>query len=116
MRCLAFLILFVILSFVAGAGGVICHTAVAAGFFWLAVARGTGVGWGLSFPWVTLPFPFLTVSRVARLARTVGVAVWVSGPIATATFPFSCVPSSAFFLKAVLHCHSVVAQIFLVVM
>jgi hypothetical protein len=32
------------LSFVAGAGGVIGHTAVAAGFFWLAVARGTGVG------------------------------------------------------------------------
>ena len=55
----------------------------------------------------------MTVFRVARLA--VRVAVWVSGPVATATFPFSCVPSSAFFLKVVLHCHSVVAQIFLVV-
>jgi hypothetical protein len=67
MGCFVLLILFVILSFVAGASGVIGHTAVAAGFFWLAVARGTGVGWGLSFPWVTLPFPFLTVFRVARL-------------------------------------------------
>ena len=47
--------------------------------------------------------------------RTVRVAVWVSGPIATATFPFSCIPSSAFFLKVVLYCHRVVAQIFLVV-
>ncbi len=94
----------------------VSHAAVAAGFFWLAIARGTGVGWGLSFLRVTLPFSFLTVFRVARLVRTVGVAVWVSGPIATATFPFSCVPSSAFFLKVVLHCHSVVAQIFLVVM
>ncbi len=44
MRCLVLLILFVILSFVAGAGGVVGHTAVAAGFFWLAVARGTVVG------------------------------------------------------------------------
>jgi hypothetical protein len=37
MRCLVLLILFVILSLVAGAGGVICPTAVVAGFFWLAV-------------------------------------------------------------------------------
>ena len=116
MRCLALLILFVILSFVAGSGGVIGHTAVAAGFFWLAVARGTGVGWGLSFPWVTLPFPFLTVFRVARLARTVGVAVWVSGSIATATFSCSCISSFPFFLKVVSHRHSVVTQIFLVIM
>ncbi len=116
MRCFVFLILFVVLSLVAGAGGVICHTAVAAGFFWLAVARGTVVEWAFSFLRVTLPFSFLTVFRVARWTRTVGVAVWVSRSVATATFPFSCILSFPFFLKVVSHCHSVVAQIFLVFM
>ncbi len=116
MRCFVFLILFVILSLVAGAGGVICHTAVAAGFSWLAVARGTVVGWGFSFLWVTLPFSFLTVFRVARWTRTVGVAVWVSRSIATATFSISCIPSFPFLLRVVSYRHSVVAEIFLVVM
>jgi hypothetical protein len=95
--CVALINFFLIQSFIAGSGCVVCTPAITAGFFWFAIAQGSCGIRGLAFGVASFAFAFGAIMIGSRWLAVSEVEV---GFVATASSSLAHVSAFAFIVFA----------------